>query len=89
MNFRLVAATNRELDKEVANSRFREDLFYRSCVYPLHVPPLRERTEDIPAIVTHHLSAIARRENRASPRLTSAALERLLSHAGRATCASW
>jgi len=80
VNFRLVSATNRELDKEVANGRFREDLYYRIMVYPLHVPPLRERLEDIPSIVTHHLSAIARRENRPSLRLTAAALERLLSH---------
>ncbi len=80
VNFRLVTATNRELDKEVAAGRFREDLFYRIMVYPLHVAPLRERPEDIPAIVTHHLSAIARRENRASLRLTPAALERLLAH---------
>ena len=80
VNFRLVSATNRELDREVANGRFREDLFYRIMVYPLHVPPLRERLEDIPSIVTHHLSAIARRENRPSLRLTAAALERLLAH---------
>ena len=80
VNFRLVTATNRQLDKEVEAGRFREDLYYRIMVYPLHIPPLRERTDDIPAIVTHHLSAIGRRENRPSLRLTSAALERLLAY---------
>ena len=80
VNFRLVSATNRDLEQEVSAGRFREDLFYRIHVYPLHVSPLRERPEDIPAIVTHHLSAIARRENRPSLRLTAGALERLLAY---------
>ncbi len=80
VNFRLVTATNRELDKEVAAGRFREDLFYRIMVYPLHVAPLRDRSEDIPAIVRHHLSAIARRDNRPALRLTPGALERLLAY---------
>ncbi len=81
INFRLVTATNRKLEKEVREGRFREDLYYRIQVYPLHVAPLRERPEDIPPIVTHHLSAIAMRENRPALRLTSAALEKLVTYA--------
>jgi len=77
---RLVSATNRELDKEIETGRFREDLYYRIHVYPLHVPPLRERAEDIAPIVTHQLSAIARRESRPSLRLTAAALEKLIAY---------
>jgi transcriptional regulator with PAS, ATPase and Fis domain len=77
---RLVSATNRELDKEIETGRFREDLYYRIHVYPLHVPPLRERAEDIAPIVTHQLSAIARRESRPSLRLTPAALEKLIAY---------
>ncbi|MCU1282776.1 MAG: Response regulator of zinc sigma-54-dependent two-component system, partial [bacterium] len=80
VNFRLVTATNRKLEKEVAQGRFREDLYYRVQVYPLHVAPLRERPEDIPQLVTHHLSAIGMRENRPSLRVTSAALEKLISY---------
>jgi len=80
VNFRLVSATNRRLEKEVKDGRFREDLYYRIQVYPLHVAPLRERPEDIPPIVTHHLSAIGLRENRPALRLTSAALEKLLTY---------
>jgi transcriptional regulator with GAF, ATPase, and Fis domain len=80
VNFRLVTATNRRLEKEVNDGRFREDLYYRIHVYPLHVAPLRERPEDIPPIVTHHLSAIGLRENRPSLRTTSAALEKLVTY---------
>jgi two-component system response regulator GlrR len=80
VNFRLVTATNRNLEKEVAQGRFREDLYYRVQVYPLHVAPLRERPEDIPQLVTHHLSVIGMRENRPSLRLTSAALEKMISY---------
>ena len=77
---RLVSATNRELDKEVESGRFREDLYYRIVVYPVHIAPLRERPEDIPPIVAHQLSTIGRRESRPSLRLTAAALEKLIGY---------
>jgi transcriptional regulator with GAF, ATPase, and Fis domain len=77
---RLVSATNRELDKEVEHGRFREDLYYRIVVYPVHIAPLRERPEDIPPIVAHQLSTIGRRENRPALRLTAAALEKLIGY---------
>jgi len=80
VDFRLVSATNRNLEAEVRAGRFREDLYYRVHVYPVHVPPLRERAEDIPRLVTHYLSSIAARENRLPARLTPAALEKLLGH---------
>jgi DNA-binding NtrC family response regulator len=80
VNVRLVAATNRNLHAEVRAGRFREDLYYRVSVYPVHIPPLRDRPEDIPSLVAHHLEEIARRERRPPPRLTHAALERLLTH---------
>ncbi|MEO8550004.1 MAG: sigma-54 dependent transcriptional regulator [Kofleriaceae bacterium] len=80
VKLRLVSATNRELEKEIEAGRFREDLYYRIHVYPVHVPPLRERAEDIAPIVTHQLSTIARREHRPALRLTAAALEKLVSY---------
>ena len=80
VNFRLVSATNRTLEDEVKAGRFREDLYYRILVYPLRVAPLRDRPEDIPPIVTHHLSVIATRENRTALRMTSAALEKMLTY---------
>jgi two-component system, NtrC family, response regulator GlrR len=81
VDFRLVTATNRDLAAEVKAGRFREDLFYRIHVYPLHVAPLRERPEDIPPLVQHHLSMIAEREKRGPMRLSSTALEKLIVHA--------
>jgi DNA-binding NtrC family response regulator len=80
VNFRLLTATNRDLAAEVKAGRFREDLFYRIHVYPLHIAPLRERAEDIPPIVQHYLSMIADREKRPPMRVASGALEKLLAH---------
>jgi transcriptional regulator with GAF, ATPase, and Fis domain len=80
VNFRLVTATNRDLEREVKASRFREDLYYRVQVYPIHISPLRERPEDIAPIVAHHLSVIGKRENRPSLRLTPAAVEKILAY---------
>jgi two-component system, NtrC family, response regulator PilR len=57
---RIIAATNLELEVEVAAGRFREDLFYRLNVVPIHIPPLRDRREDIPALVAHFLRKYAK-----------------------------
>ena len=81
VDFRLVTATNRNLELEIKEGRFREDLYYRIHVYPVHVAPLRERPEDIPPIVQHYLSLIALREKRPPRRLTTAALEKLVAYA--------
>jgi two-component system response regulator GlrR len=80
VSFRLISATNRDLEADVKEDRFREDLFYRIQVYPVRVAPLRERIEDLPALAAHHLGVIAAREKRAPSRLTGAALEKLVAH---------
>lgn len=74
---RLIAATNRDLLADVAAGRFREDLYYRLNVVPIHLPPLRERRTDIGAITLHLLQRLAHRFDRETPKLTRADLDRL------------
>jgi formate hydrogenlyase transcriptional activator len=64
VNTRVIAATNRDLNKSVNEGRFRNDLFYRLNVFPIHVPPLRERTHDIPMLVRYFVQKISRRMNK-------------------------
>src|SRR5687767_8192123 len=80
VNVRIVAATNRNLEKEVAEGRFREDLYYRLKVFPLRVPALRERREDIPALAAHFLERYTREFGREIAGFTQAAIERLCAY---------
>jgi len=74
---RIVAATNRDLKKEVAAGRFREDLYYRLHVFPIHVATLKERTDDIPLLAKHFVEQSVKELRCAKPRLTRAAVATL------------
>jgi serine/threonine-protein kinase PknK len=81
IDIRLVCATNRRLQDDVRNGRFRADLYYRVAGVEFTLPPLRERTEDIPLLVHHLLTRAAERMGRNAPEVTPQALRRLMSFA--------
>jgi two-component system response regulator HydG len=80
IDVRVVAATNKKLIREIQAGRFREDLYYRLNVVTLHVPPLRERREDIPLIAQHFLALFAERNHKNIRGFTPRAMDRLLKY---------
>ena len=80
IDVRIVAASNRDLKREVDAGRFRQDLYYRLSVFPIELPPLRERREDISTLAAHFVKQTARRMNRPAPRVTQATMSQLTSH---------
>lgn len=80
VDVRIIAATNRDLEGEVKAGRFRQDLYYRLSVFPIDLPPLRDRTEDIPALAEHFLRQSARKLGVHPPRLAAAQLKELQSY---------
>ena len=79
INFRLITATNKELSEEVKNKNFREDLYYRLNVIPIHIPPLRERPDDIPALIDHIIHKYCTENHISVPRVDG----NLISHLSR------
>jgi two-component system, NtrC family, nitrogen regulation response regulator NtrX len=75
VDVRVIAATNKDLDKEIEKGTFREDLFFRLSVIPIAVPALRERAEDIPTLVQHFIDLLARENNFRRRRVTPRAME--------------
>ena len=77
VDVRVIAATNKNLEEEIEKGHFREDLYFRLAVIPIHVPPLRDRPEDVPLLVRHYMEAF-RSENNARPkRITPSAMDAL------------
>jgi transcriptional regulator with GAF, ATPase, and Fis domain len=77
---RIIAATNRNLQKEVDAGRFRTDLYYRLNVFPIHLPALRERREDIPALTTHFIAKYARRSGKIINGITPRVLQQMAAY---------
>lgn len=77
VNVRLIAATNRDLRKEAEAGQFRQDLYYRLGVFPIELPPLRRRKEDIPQLAEHFLQISARKIGTAKPQLSQANVQQL------------
>jgi PAS domain S-box-containing protein len=81
VNVRIISATNKDLKKEVQRNSFREDLFYRLNVIPIHIPPLRERRNDIPLLVDHFLGQVAQRSGQQMPDMSAKALNLMMEYA--------
>jgi len=81
VDVRVVTATNKDLEAEVAAGRFREDLLYRLRIIPVTLPPLRERRDDIPALVDHFIGKLRGRTRSSARRMSSAALDVLRCYA--------
>src|ERR687895_1743645 len=80
VDVRVIAATNKNLEMEIEDGKFREDLYFRLSVIPIHVPPLRERPEDIPILVRHFSELFGREGSLRAKRFSPAALEALSQH---------
>ena len=81
VDVRIIAATNRSLETEVAQQRFREDLFYRLNVFPIQIPPLRERQEDIPLLIQHFIKKCSTKYGKTLKGAQQATLQQLQTHA--------
>jgi len=77
---RIIAATNKNLEEMVDEKLFREDLFYRINVFPIHIPPLRERKEDIPKLSSHFIQEFSKAFGRKPPELSGKAIDKLIQY---------
>ncbi|HEX3007362.1 MAG TPA: sigma 54-interacting transcriptional regulator, partial [Bacteroidales bacterium] len=78
VDVRIICATNRNLEELITKEQFREDLFYRINVFPVHIPPLRERINDIPGLVDHFIAKFNKNNNKKVKRISSSAIDMLM-----------
>ena len=89
VDVRIICATNQDLEKAIAEKKFREDLYYRINVIPIHLPPLRDRKVDVPILVNHFVRKFSKLKKKPEKKLTPEALSSSRSIHGRATCGNW
>ncbi len=80
INSRVITATNRDLEEEVRRGRFREDLFYRLNIIPIHIPPLRKRLDDIPLLASHFINKFNERHHKNIEGITEETLQKLMGY---------
>jgi len=80
VDVRVIAATNKKLEDEIAAGKFREDLYFRLTVIPIHMSPLRERSEDIPALISHFIELFSQEDHLRKKKFSPEAMERLQKH---------
>ena len=80
VNVRLIAATNKDLEACIADGRFRPDLYFRLSVFPIVLPPLRDRRQDVPPLVHHFVKIFAERQHRPAPRVPADVMARLVDY---------
>lgn len=80
VNVRIIAATNRDLEKEMLEGRFRSDLYYRLNIFPIQLPPLRQRREDIPLLAAHFIQRYAKKTGKGIETLSSKALQEMINY---------
>lgn len=80
VDVRIIAATNRELQHEVQQGRFRDDLFYRLNVFPITIPPLRKRKDDLPSLINHFINLESKKYNKLPDQISKADMQRLMEY---------
>lgn len=80
VNVRIISATNRDLQKEVENGNFRKDLYYRLNVLPIHLPPLRERKDDIPLLIHYFMNSLSNRLNKKAIHIPNEYMEKIIQY---------